>query len=194
MRTVNSWSLEWNWNGTCLRGRSRVTKTVRWEKTKGSPVCSGAAQCFVCTVVWQRRDRGRWSQLLDGDFLRTRRGKARRLSQRALRDVHRQVRDGMFAEGLRQRQRQRQRMHYCTHLVSGIDYYLLSIMTWRHGLYASRVQTSLSAASRNRNRPSGPGGPTLQATGQHVRPDHARANAIKSAQRWLGGSCIGRPG
>jgi hypothetical protein len=112
----------------------------------------------------QRRDRGRWSQLLDGDFLRTRRGKARRLSQRALRDVHRQVRDGMFAEGLRQRQRQRQRMHYCTHLVSGIDYYLLSIMTWRHGLYASRVQTSLSAASRNRNRPSGPGGPTLQAT------------------------------
>jgi hypothetical protein len=80
------------------------------------------------------------------------------------------------------------------YLVSGIDYYLLSIMTWRHGLYASRVQTSLSAASRNRNRPSGPGGPTLQATGQHVRPDHARANAIKSAQRWLGGSCIGRPG
>jgi hypothetical protein len=146
MRTVNSWSLEWNWNGTGMElewnwngtgKRHRLSSLLSKRPKPSDKDCSvgenkgqsGMPRC--CSVLcmyssMQRRDRGRWSQLLDGDFLRTRRGKARRLSQRALRDVHRQVRDGMFAEGLRQRQRQRQRMHYCTHLVSGIWYRLLS--------------------------------------------------------------------
>jgi hypothetical protein len=62
MRTVNSWSLEWNGNGTGMRHRvSSLSKRPKPSdkdssvgEIKGSPVCSRAAQC-LCKYATARQ-------------------------------------------------------------------------------------------------------------------------------------------